>query len=232
MSELIQTCGEIPKPTHYPMMSMGQYGKIPGKDEPLFRIVFAPTVYGLVGGEHTEPDTGAVWFTGYLSLPRYGYIGDKWIMEMWIPANVRTGGLSEPEYRAKWEDPNTHLILTGPYPFNGDWQWVWTFNKPEQIGAAGIVAALVNKAKFNSQAANRAAIEQATEKAKQDKFQQNFDKMHDSQRVSGIRAANIGGRVKAQKSFRDLQDARSLGLPTRGARTIKPTSGQLQVAGF
>jgi hypothetical protein len=56
--------------------------------------------------------------------------------------------------------------------------------------------------------------------------------MHDSQRVSGIRAANIGGRVKAQKSFPELKDARSLGLPVRGARTIKPTSGQLQVAGF
>jgi hypothetical protein len=213
------------------MMSMGQYGKIPGKDEPLFRIVFAPTVRGLVGGEFTDPDTGFVEFTGYQSCPRYEYIGDKWIMEKWVSAQEFTKQ-TELEYRAAWEDPKTHLCLTGPYPSNGDWQWVWTFNKPEQIGAAGIVAALVNKAKFNSQAANKAAIQQATEKAKQDKFQQNFDKMHDGQRVSGIRAANIGGRVKAQKSFRDLQDARSLGLPTRGARTIKPTSGQLQVAGF
>ena len=231
MSELIQTCGEIPKPTHYPMMSMGQYGKIPGRDEPLFRIVFAPTVRGLVGGEFTDPDTGAVEFTGYRSCPRYEYIGDKWIMEKWVSAQEFTKQ-TELEYRAAWEDPKTHLCLTGPYPANGDWQWVWTFNKPEQIGAAGIVAALVNKAKFNSQAANRAAIEQAAEKAKQDKFQQNFDKMKDSQRVSGIRAANIGGRVKAQKSFPELKDARSLGLPVRGARTIKPTSGQLQVAGF
>jgi len=152
-------------------------------------------------------------------------------MEKWVSAQDFTKQ-TELEYRAAWEDPKTHLCLTGPYPANGDWQWVWTFNKPEQIGAAGIVAALVNKAKFNSQAANQAAIQQATEKAKQDKFQQNFDKMHDSQRVSGIRAANIGGRVKAQKSFPELKDARSLGLPVRGARTIKPTSGQLQVAGF
>ena len=108
MSDLLQTCSSIPKPTHYPMMSMGQYGKIPGKDEPLFRIVFAPTVRGLVGGEFTDPDTGAVEFTGYRSCPRYEYIGDKWIMEKWVSAQDFTKQ-TELEYRAAWEDPKTHL---------------------------------------------------------------------------------------------------------------------------
>jgi hypothetical protein len=231
MAGLIETCGDIPKPTHWPMMAMGPFGTIPGREEPLFRIVFASTVFGLVGGEFTNPDTGAVEFTGYRPCPRYEYIGDKWVMEKWVSAQDFTKQ-TEVEYRAAWEDPKTHLLLTGPYPVSGDWQWVWTFNKPEQIGAAGIVAALVNKARFNSSAANRAAIEQAAAKAKQDQFQKNFDKMKDANRVSGIRAANIGGMVKAQKSRPELMDARRLGLPTRGARTIKPSVGELTIAGY
>jgi hypothetical protein len=225
MTERIQLCGEIPEPRHWPLMPMSVYGTIPGREEPLFRIVFASSVRHLVGGEFSDG------FTGYRAVPTYEYIGDKWIMEKWVSAFEFTRQ-TELQYKAHWEDPTTHLCLTGPYPRNGSYQWVWTFNSPEQIGAAGIVAALVNKAKFNSGAANRAAIEQAAAKAKQDKFQENFARMKDKQRVSGIRAANIGGRVKALKSFPEIQDARALGLPTRGARQIKATSGELQVAGY
>jgi hypothetical protein len=213
------------------MMPMSVYGTIPGRVDPLFRIVFAPTVHTLVGGEFTNPDTGSVEFTGYQARPIYEYVGDKWVMEKWVSAFEFTKQ-TEMEYRAQWEDPITHLCLTGPYPRNGAYQIVHVFSKPEMIGAAGIVAALVNKAKFNSKAANRAAIEHAQAKAKQDRFQNNFDRMRDKERVAGIRPANIGGRVKALKSFPELQDARALGLPTRGTRQIKPSSGELQVAGY
>jgi hypothetical protein len=213
------------------MASMKVYGTIPGRDEPLFRIVFASSVMGLVGGEFVDPETGSVYFTGYQPRPRYEYIGDKWILEKWVSAQEFTRQ-TEVEYYAQWKDPKTNLCLTGPYPVNGDYQWVWTFNKPEQIGAAGIVAALVNKAKYNSQASNRQALQDAQKAAKKAKFQQNFDRMKDSERAFGIRAANIGGRVKATKSAPPLRDARSLGLPVRGARQIKPSIEQLEVAGY
>jgi hypothetical protein len=122
---------------------MKVYGTVPGRDEPLFRIVFAPSVMYLVGGDYTNPDTGAVEFSGYQPRQRYDYIGDKWILEKWVSGYEFTKQ-TEIEYKAQWEDPITHLCLTGPYPRNGEYQWVWTFTKPEQIGAAGIVAALVN----------------------------------------------------------------------------------------
>lgn len=225
MSERIQLCGEIPEPRAWPMMPMRVFGLIPGREDPLFRIVFASSVKHLVGGEFADG------FTGYRVVPTYEYIGDKWILEKWASAYDFTKQ-TEIEYKAKWEDPDNHLCLTGPYPRNGAYQWVWTFNNPEQIGAAGIVAALVNKARFNSSAANKAAIEQSQAKAKRDRFQNNFDKMRDGERVSGSRPANIGGTVKSFKAMKPLQDARALGLPTRGARVIKPSSGELQVAGY
>ena len=229
MESLIQSCGEVPKPRMWPMCSMRVYGTIPGREEPLFRIVYAPSVHYLVGGEFTN-DSGGVEFTGYLPRPRYDYIGDKWILEKWVSAKDFTGQ-TEMEYRAQWEDPRTHLSLTGPYPRDGEYQWVWTFQNSEQIDAAGIVAALVNKAKYNSKSANAQAIREIQDKAKKDRFQKNFDKMKDSTRAFGIRAANLGGRVKAQKSRPELMDASKLGLPARGG-TIKPSAGELIVAGF
>jgi hypothetical protein len=231
MNERIQVCGEIPEPRHWPLQPMACYGTIPGRQEPLFRIVFASSVRCLVGGEFTNPETGAVEFVGYQARPRYDYIGDKWILEKWVSAYEFTKQ-TELEYKAQWEDPNTHLCLTGPYPRNGEYQWVWTFNTPEQISAHGIVAALVNKAKYNSASANQAALKDAQKAAKKAKFQQSFDRMKDSQRAFGIRAANIGGMVKATKSTPPLRDARKLGLPVRGARTIKPSIEQLEVAGY
>jgi hypothetical protein len=231
MSERIEICGAIPEPTHWPMMPMKVHGTIPGRDEPVFRIVFASSVYNLVGGEFTDPETGAVEYVGYQARPAYSHIGDKWIMEKWVSAFEFTRQ-TEVEYRAQWEDPVTKLCLTGPYPRNGAYQWVWTFNKPEMIGAAGIVAALVNKAKYNSHSANAAALRDARAAEKKAKFAQSFDRMKDSSRAFGIRAANIGGRVKATKSRPELQDARKLGLPVRGARQLKPSVEQLEVAGY
>jgi hypothetical protein len=231
MNERIQICGEIPEPRHWPLQPMTCYGTIPGRPDPLFRIVFAPSVKTLVGGEFTDPSTGAVEFVGYQARPRYDYIGDKWIMEKWVSAFEFTKQ-TELEYLAQWEDPVTHLCLTGPYPRNGEYQWVWTFKTTDQIGAHGIVAALVNKAKYNNQAANQAALRDAQAAAKKAKFQQSYDKMHDAQRAFGIRAANIGGRVKATKTMPPLQDARKLGLPVRGSHVLKPTAQQIEVAGF
>jgi hypothetical protein len=230
MAELIQSCGEVPKPRMWPMKSMREYGTIPGKEESLFRIVYAPSIYYLVGGEFTNPD-GGVEFAGYLPRPRYDYIGEKWILEKWVSAKEFTGQ-TEVEYRAQWEDPRTHLCLTGPYPRDGEYQWVWTFNNSEQIGAAGIVAALVNKAKYNSKSANAQAIREMQAKEKKDRFSRNFDKMKDSARAFGIRSANLGGMVKAQKSRPGLMDARALGLPVRGVRAIKPSVGEMTVAGY
>lgn len=230
-SNRVQLCGGVPEPQHWPMTPMKVYGTIPGRDEPLFRIVFASSVMGLVGGEFVDPETGSVYFTGYQPRPRYEYIGDKWIMEKWVSAKEFTRQ-TEAEYYAQWKDPNTGLCLTGPYPVNGDYQWVWTFNKPEQIGAAGIVASLVNKAKYNSKAAVAASLRDARAAEKKAKFQHSFEKMKESQRAFGIRAANIGGRVKATKSLPELRDARKLGLPVRGARALKPTQEQLEVAGY
>src|ERR1700744_4313279 len=95
----------IPEPTHYPL-SLAKYGLNPyGK--PKYRVVFAPSVKMLVGGEF--PDG----FSGYRARPAYSHVGDAWIIEKWKSANDYTQ-MSELDYNLKYRDAITGLCLTGP----------------------------------------------------------------------------------------------------------------------
>ena len=227
MSERIQLIADIPEPQHWPM-PMKQFGSIPGRAaDPLFRIVFAPSVKTLVGG--TFPDG----FTGYRVRPAYRHIGDKWILEKWISAFDHTK-MDEVTYDAQFKDENG-LCITGPYPRNGIYFHCHTFSggqfgKPD-INIA-LLTALIKKAKFNNPRDNQRAILDSQKAAERADFQSRFDKIRDLQSVGGIRPANIGGMVKKQKSNVSIPLAADYGLPTKGAFTIKPTEEQLAIAGF
>lgn len=225
MPERIQLVGEIPEPQMWPMIRMGQFGKIVGREEPLFRIVFAPSVKTLVGGEY--PDG----YVGYRVRPAYRHIGDKWILEKWISGFDHTK-MDEATYNARFKDPETGLCITGPYPRNGIYFHCHTFEGRSPSINIPLLIALIKKAKFNDPAANQRAIVDAQAAAEKVDFQNRFDKMKDLQSVGGIRPANIGGRVKKQKSFGPLRSAESLGLPTRGIKQIQPSEQQLAIAGF
>lgn len=225
MSERIQIVGEIPEPRHWPMMPMAQFGSIPDRTDPLFRIVWAPSVMNLVGGEFEDG------FTGYRARPSYRHVGEAWILEKWISAFDHTK-MDEATYNATWKHPDNGLCLTGPYPRNGTYFFCHKFDGVRLNINIALLVALIKKAKLNSHAANQRAILDMREAEEKADFQKRYDKVKDLQSVGGIRPANIGGRVKRQKSMGPLRSAQSLGLPTRGIKQIKPTEQQLAVAGF
>jgi hypothetical protein len=222
MPERIQLVGEIPEPRHWPIMPMAQFGTVPNRTEPLFRIVWAPSVLTLVGGEFADG------FTGYRARPSYRHVGECWILEKWISAFDLTK-MDEATYNATWKDPETGLIRTGPYPRNGIYFFCHKFEGTRPNINIPLLVALIKKAKLNPHAANQKAILDMREAEEKADFQARYDKIKDLQSVGGIRPANIGGRVKRQKSMPALQPAP---LPTRGAFKIKPTEQQLAVAGF
>jgi hypothetical protein len=206
-------------------MPMAQFGLIPDRKDSLFRIVWAPSVLHLVGGEFSDG------FIGYRARPSYRHIGEKWILEKWISAYDCTK-MDEPTYNAEFKNPETGLCITGPYPRNGTYFHCHTFDGIRPNINIPLLVALIKKAKFNDPRANQRAIVEAQQAAENADFKARFDKMKDLQSVGGIRPANIGGRVKKQKSFGPLRDAASLGLPTRGVKQIQPTERELAVAGF
>jgi hypothetical protein len=203
-------------------MPMAQFGLIPGRTEPLFRIVWAPSVLHLVGGEFEDG------FTGYQARPSYRHVGEAWILEKWISAYDHTK-MDEATYNATWKNPLNGLCLTGPYPRNGTYFFCHKFPGTRPNINIPLLVALIKKAKFNSHASNQQAILDMRKAEEKADFQARYDKIKDMQSVGGIRPANIGGRVKKQKSNLSLRPAP---LPTKGAFTIKPTEEQLAIAGF
>jgi hypothetical protein len=214
MAENFQLAGETPEPTHWPMQ-MGRFGLNPYGGN-LFRIVFAPSVKMLCGGEFADG------YIGYRFRPAYRHIGNKWIMEKWISGWEHTL-MSPIEYDLKFRDPYTGLIATGPYPARGIYFQCHTFEYSSP-GDGGIetIANLVKKAKMNDPIANARAIRATREAEEKAQQQQRFDKIKDLMPAYGSRAANLGGRVKATKSAPTPKTANELGLPLRGATQIRP----------
>jgi len=184
--------------------------------DPLFRIVFSPSVKMLCGGAFSDG------YIGYRIRPAYRHIVNKWIMEKWISGWDAT--LMSPEaYDLQFRDPFTGLQATGPYPSRGAYFHCHTFEY-SQPGEGGIetIIALVNKAKLNDPIDNARAIRASREAQEKVDQQNRFDKIKELMPVAGIRAANIGGHVKATKSAPTPKTANELGLPIRGATQIRP----------
>jgi hypothetical protein len=220
LNELVQVEGVVSEPNHWLGDPTPETMKRIGGTNPyggnLFRIVFAPSVRMLCGGEFSDG------FTGYRSRPAYRHIGSKWILEKWVSAWDFTQ-MNEEQYILKWRDPITGLIATGPYPSRGVYFQCHTFefSKPGDGGVETIIA-LVNKAKLNDPIANARAIRATREHEERVAQQNRYDKIKDLMPVAGIRAANIGGRVKVTKSAPTPKTANELGLPIRGATQIRP----------
>lgn len=232
MPERIQLVGEVPEPRHWPLQPMKPFGQIPGRDENLFRIVWAPSVKALMGGKF--PDG----FIGYKVRPAYRAVGEAWILEKWISAYELTRQ-TEAAYNTDPRniDFQTGLLKTGPYPRNGTYYLCHTFKGKRPEININLLVALIKKAKLNSTAMNQRAILDTLEAEDRADDARRFDQVKDASSVGGIRPANIGGMVKKQKSAPPLRLASDFGLPTRGpafrgaGKAFVPTEHQLSLIG-
>ena len=101
---------------HLPGMKMARFGLRPN-GEPLYRVVFSDSRTSLAGGR---------WPDGvceYREMPLYD--DHAWVLEKWRSA-VEFAGTRE-EYHREQYDADSGLLTLGPYPFDGEWQFVYTF---------------------------------------------------------------------------------------------------------
>lgn len=211
----------IPEPTHFPRQ-MARFG-LNAYSEPLFRIVFAPSVKTLVGGVFADG------FSGYRTRPAYRNIGNKWIVEKWISAFEHTKMTPE-AYDLAFRDPVTGLVLTGPYPTRGVYNWCHTFDACDPVNEnIDQLIGLLLKAEKNDPRDNQRAIldTMAREEAADDA--QRYERCKELLPAFGIRAANIGGMVKATKSAPLMKSANELGLPTEGFSVMDSRKKQIEV---
>ena len=202
----------LPTPTLYPM-PMSRYGLNP-YGENLYRLVYAPSVKKMVGGKFADG------YIGYRARPAYRHIGPHWVIEKWISA-IDLTRMTEMQYRSAYVDRETGLFPTGPYPSRGVYHYCETLScNPAEANIDKLVMWLEHS-KFVDPSANQRQLLADLEKADQDDAAQRLDWAKDKNRAAGIRAANFGGMVKAQKSYPMEKSATSLGLPSKGPRVME-----------
>src|SRR5277367_1256639 len=130
----------LPLPTVYPK-SMRGYGLNP-YDEPIWRVVYAPSVKKIVGGRFADG------FMGYRARPAYRHVGDYWVVEKWISA-VDLTGKTESQYAETFKDHDTGLFPTGPYPHRGVYHYCETLSCAPDDANFDKLIAWINKAKYN-----------------------------------------------------------------------------------
>lgn len=194
-----------PEPRHFPM-PMARFGLNPF-NEPLWRIVFAPSVFYLVGGKW--PD-GVI---EYRMRPRYRELAssapkDKetgvpyaWVLEKWISA-FEDSGMTESTYNLMFTDTSTGLLLNGPYPSRGVYHHVHTFDavSPGDCNLEWIVG-IIAKAKSNDPAQVKQAIDEHYAAEQKRKRAEGIDQARNSGPAFGMRPASLpGGGVHSSKS--------------------------------
>jgi hypothetical protein len=215
----IQQSLEVPKPSHWPT-PMGRFGTVPFggfKGEPVYRVVFAPTVRKLVFGQF--PDG----FIGGRVRQSYPSTGQKWILEKWISGYEDTRQTPAEYERHGCRDPQSGMLINGPYPYDGVYQECHTFESGNPTpGSIEKIIALIEmgrKRSFSEVQQNNREIDEKEATAAAEK---RFLRCREVEPLYGIRPANFAGAPKKvnHKSQRAPLSANELGLPTSRNKVV------------
>jgi hypothetical protein len=197
----------VPEPVRW--KSLARYGLTPFGD-PVFRVVYAPSVKKIVGG---RAKNGRV---GYFVRPAYRHLSG-WIIEKWISAFDLTHQ-TEAQYNATEFDEILKVFPTGPYPHRGVYHFCEELScHPAQANFDKLTSWIV-KAKYNRPQDNMRALMKTMEQKEKAEADERFDRCKELLPAFGIRATSYRNHVKATKSAPIMKSANELGLPVRGPR--------------
>ncbi len=204
---------DVPEPSHWPI-SLTRFGTNPfGK--PVFRMVFSPTVRKLIFGTNAKGEVG-----GHVR-PSYRHLGDVWILEKWI-SGAQACQMTPTEYENYGpRDPQSGMLIEGPYPHQGIYNHCWTFDGDTLQGgiegAIDKIIGLINKGAGRSYAEIKAANKELDEKEEKRAADERFLRVRETESCFGIRPASVSGgpRVGNLKSLRNPITADKTGLPIK-----------------
>ncbi len=200
--------GILPEPTHYPM-PLKRLGTTPFGDA-LFRVVYAPSVRKVVGGQFADG------YIGYRQPKAYPHL-KGWIIEKWLSAFDDTR-MTESMYENAYKDEHG-LLLTGPYPTRGRYVLCEELsgNFPS-FGQVEKIVTLLVKARNNDPCKNAQVLMNDLDRQEKHAAAERLDRCKDANRAFGIRAASYRGHVKATKTAPMPLSAEQAGLHVRGAK--------------
>jgi hypothetical protein len=213
MTLVVSSSLEIPKPSLWPI-STARFGTISQgrlRGDPVYRVVFAPTCKKLIFGMDAKGEIGAHLRSKHPTM------GNKWILEKWISGWEATK-MSPAEYE-RWgpRDPQSGMLIEGPYPRDGIYEHCWTFEKIEDISGIDAIIGMINRGSKRSLSEIKANNRELDAKAEKQAAEERFLRCREVEPLYGVRAANFAGRPKAvnHKSQRTPIAANHLGLPTK-----------------
>lgn len=219
---------EFHKPSILPI-SLKHHG-VNGSGDPLFRVVWSPTRFYMVGGSHTDydgdPSPDRVVEArekdpnvlrrevGYRLLPLYPGPG-RWILELWKSAVAFTGCTPD-QYEIQYRDPVTLLLTLGPYPSQGEYcqcqSRLWLDSMGPGIGEVDRTIYLIKSGWGYSYREHLSANKEFLEKQERDKFCQFKDIYQDARPAWKGRVTNRTPGRKSQNDIKITRSAEDLGL--------------------
>jgi hypothetical protein len=210
----LATSLELPKPSHWPT-PMVRFGINPESD-PMYRVVFAPTVMKLVFGCFSDGYVGA------RARPSYPQIGSKWIMEKWISGYEDTK-MTPADYE-RWgpRDPESGMLINGPYPYKGTYNHCWTFDAIADISGIEHIIRMIEQGAKRTFAEVQQGNRELDAKAEKDAAANRFLRVRETEPLYGVRPANFAGAPKSvnHKSQRLPVAANNLGLPVKRGSVV------------
>jgi hypothetical protein len=100
--------------------------------QPEWRIVWGPERMEWRGGNHADYDANGILLRRVAEMrltPKYGK-KPTWIIERWLPPEL----YGSPErWRTENLDPETGLLLLGPYPSQGEYECCFRFEDKDEV---------------------------------------------------------------------------------------------------
>ena len=213
MSLVLSNTLTVPEPSHLPI-SLVRFGTNPFGGN-LFRAVYAPTVRKLIFG------TDAKGVQGAHVRPAYRHLGEVWILEKWITGQQACQMTPEEYENYGPRDPESGMLLEGPFPSRGIYNHCWTFDADTlQNGIEGAVdkiIGLINNGAKRSYAEIKAANKEIDAKEEKRAADERFLRVRETESCFGIRPASVPGgpRMGNLKSLRNPITADKTGLPIK-----------------
>jgi len=186
------------------------------KGEPIYRIVFAPTSKKLVFGKYQDG------YVGCRQRPRHPEVGNKWVLEKWTSGFEDTK-MTPAEYE-RWgpRDPQSGMLINGPYPYDGVYNHCWTFDAIEDISGADKIIDLINRGSMRSASEIKTKNAEIDKRLEREANEERFLRCREVEPLYGVRPANFSGTPKAvnHKTAKTPITANELGLPTRRGSVV------------
>jgi hypothetical protein len=190
-----------PQIQHYPM-PMKRFGMNP-YGEPRYRIVLAPSVTQLVGGQWPDGSRGYRW-----SVP-LSYRDKNWILESWD--NCR---MTQHEWDSMVE-PFSGWPVRGPYPTRGEYYLSWEFERGLGIWVSDVerIIGAIEKGRGRSFQEIRQSMMQEYQQEEKDSQRAARDEVRDACTAFGVAPISSSRVSRGTKTAPELRSAQELGLP-------------------